>query len=58
MFNTLVEQVAAGRVVRSLTGHSTEEMTAHYSGVATSAEKQQAVAKLVKLVGLGRGRRR
>jgi hypothetical protein len=49
-FNNLLREVTQDKVVvRSMTGHSTEEMTEHYSHVALD-EKQAAVAKLVRLV--------
>lgn len=48
-FNNLVRQVAEGTVVRSLTGHSSEEMTANYSA-AEQEEKRRAVAGVLRLV--------
>lgn len=49
--NNLVRQVASGEVVRSITGHSSEAMTDHYSHVS-SAEKSSAVARVIELVDL------
>ena len=54
-FNNLLRQVTHDKVVvRSMTGHATEEMTEHYSHVALG-EKQAAVAQLVRLVPTLRG---
>ncbi len=43
-FNDLLCQVASGEVVRSMTGHSTQQMTEHYSHIANS-EKAGAVVR-------------
>lgn len=48
-FNNLVRKVAEGVVVRSMTGHATEDMTDHYSWV-DAEEKRTAVANIVALV--------
>jgi integrase len=49
-FNNLIRQVEkCGVVTRSMTGHHSEEMTEHYSFVAT-AEKQRAVTGMLRLV--------
>lgn len=48
-FNNLVRQVAAGEVVRSMTGHVTEEMTEHYSHIGVD-EKRSAVQQALRLV--------
>ncbi|MCZ7679843.1 MAG: site-specific integrase [Sandaracinaceae bacterium] len=52
-FNHLARQVAAGEVVRAMTGHVTEEMTRHYDWVEDH-EKRGAHAQLVRLT-LGAG---
>lgn len=52
-FNNLLRQAAVDRLVlRSLTGHSSEAMTATYSTVE-DAERQAAVAKVVRLARAG-----
>ena len=48
-FNNLARQVAAGEVVRSITGHCTPSMTEHYSSVGTS-EKLAAATRVWVLV--------
>jgi hypothetical protein len=49
-FNNLMRQVSEDKVVlRSMTGHATEEMTEHYSHVGLR-EKHAAVAELMRLV--------
>ncbi len=48
-FNNLLRQVASGEVVRSMTGHVTEQMTEHYSHV-DAAEKSKAVNQALRLV--------
>jgi integrase len=49
-FNNLMRQVTEDKVVlRSMTGHATEEMTEHYSHVALR-EKHAGVAQLMRLV--------
>lgn len=48
-FNNLVRKVAEGVVVRSTTGHASEDMTDHYSWV-DAEEKRSAVASIVALV--------
>ncbi|MEQ8461781.1 MAG: site-specific integrase [Sandaracinaceae bacterium] len=52
-FNNLARQVAAGDVVRAMTGHVTEEMTTHYSHVELE-EKRTALDGALRLV-LGGG---
>jgi integrase len=47
-FNNLCRQVAAGEVVRALTGHARPEMTAHYSHV--DREKRAAAQGVLRLV--------
>ncbi|MBX7197370.1 MAG: site-specific integrase [Sandaracinaceae bacterium] len=51
-FNDLLRQVASGEVVRSMTGHSTVEMTEHYSHVG-AAEKAGAVARALGDIARG-----
>lgn len=51
-FNHLARQVAVGDVVRSMTGHVTEQMTLHYDWVEDH-EKRDAHAALVTLVARG-----
>lgn len=53
-FTNLVSQSARPEVVRSLTGHSDEEMRQHYT-FAEREEKQAAAASLVASIGLGSG---
>jgi integrase len=53
-FTNLVSQSARPEVVRSLTGHSDEEMRQHYT-FAEREEKQAAAAGLVASIGLGGG---
>ncbi len=48
-FNSLMRQTAADHIVRSMTGHTTEAMTEHYSHVSTS-EKAEAMEAFVRLV--------
>lgn len=48
-WNNILRQVTAGEVVRSITGHSTEAMTAHYSHVHQN-EKAQAATRALSLV--------
>lgn len=47
-FNNLARQAAGDIVARSMTGHSTMEMTEHYSHV-TLEEKNKAVVKALGL---------
>jgi integrase len=57
-FNNLVRQVEADAVViRSITGHSTEQMREHYShvGVEEKQRAQRGVAELVRNVGIDVG---
>jgi integrase len=51
-FNDLLRQVASGEVVRSMTGHSTVEMTEHYSHIA-NAEKSSAVVRALGSLASG-----
>jgi integrase len=52
-FNNLVRQVEADAIViRSITGHSTAEMTEHYSHVSAD-EKRKAQAAVLSLVSSG-----
>jgi len=54
-FNNLLRQAAVdGQVLRSLTGHSSEEMTGLYSTVEQE-ERSQAVSKIVVITGLKKG---
>ena len=48
-FNNLVRQVAAGEVVRSMTGHVTEAMTEHHSHIELDEKRaaQEAALRLV-----------
>lgn len=48
-FNNLVRQVAAGEVVRSMTGHVTEAMTEHYSHIELDEKRvaQEAALRLL-----------
>ncbi len=48
-FNNLMRQVASGEVVRAMTGHVTERMTAHYSHIGEE-EKRTAVARALSAV--------
>jgi integrase len=48
-FNNLCRQVAAGQVVRAITGHVTDAMTVHYSHVDKS-EKHAAADRVLQLV--------
>jgi hypothetical protein len=48
-FYNIARQVTSGDVVRSLTGHSTEKMTEHYSHIE-QYEKQAAVTNVVRLM--------
>lgn len=48
-WNNLLRQVAAGEVVRSITGHVTERMTEHYSHVHQN-EKALAATRALSLV--------
>lgn len=54
-FNHLARIVAAGEVVRAMTGHVTTEMTTHYDWVEQK-EKERAMAKVVQLA-LPKGRK-
>lgn len=49
--NHAARKVATDETVRAITGHSTPEMTEHYSWVTTS-EKRAAVGGVVRLLGL------
>lgn len=53
-FNNLCRQVAAGEVVRGLTGHARAEMTVHYSQV-TREGKRAATQGVLRLVASARG---
>lgn len=48
-WNNILRQVAAGEVVRSITGHVTEVMTEHYSHIGHD-EKAQAATRALSLV--------
>ena len=48
-FNHAAKRVATHEVVRSITGHVTEEMTAHYDWVVDD-EKHAAVRRVARLV--------
>lgn len=48
-FNNLIRRVAERVVVRSMTGHASEDMTDYYSWV-DAEEKRTAVASVVALV--------
>ncbi|MBM4318632.1 MAG: hypothetical protein FJ125_01410, partial [Deltaproteobacteria bacterium] len=51
-FNNILRQAAVDRqVLRSLTGHSSEEMTGVYSTVEQD-ERSSAVSKIVEISGL------
>ncbi len=47
--NNLLRQLSSGMVARSITGHTTEEMTEHYSHVGIE-ERRAAVAGVVSLI--------
>lgn len=49
-FNKLVRQEATGEVLRSMTGHSSERMTEHYSHVGMD-EKRRAVGPALAALG-------
>lgn len=49
--NHAARRVAADETVRAITGHVTQEMTAHYDWV-TPSEKRAAVGEVVRLFGL------
>lgn len=53
-FNDLLRQITSGEVVRSMTGHSSEAMTRHYSHVE-AREKAEAVEQALRVVRGGRG---
>lgn len=53
-FNDLLRQVATGDVVRSMTGHSSEEMTRHYAFIA-EGEKSSAVVRALGSLASGGG---
>jgi integrase len=55
--NTLMLGVAREHVVQAITGHSTSEMTHHYTFV-DDASKATAVAKVLTLIEGGKGQRR
>jgi integrase len=51
-YNNLLRRAQVDRIVlRATTGHSSEEMTEHYSEVALE-EKKEAAARVLKLVGM------
>ena len=52
-FNDLVRRVTTGTVQRSITGHSTQAMSDHYSEVVMD-EKRKALAGVARLIGGGR----
>jgi site-specific recombinase XerD len=54
-FNNLARQQTSKVVLQSITGHTTDEMTAHYSMVSTD-EKAVASQAVAKLIGVGQVR--
>lgn len=48
-FNDLLRQITSGEVVRSMTGHSSQAMTGHYSHVAET-EKSAAVSRAFQVI--------